>query len=111
MTDKKGNLAGMKVVAPQHELMIVSEEGIVIRMKSGDISRLGRSTQGVRVMSVADSDRVVAVARMEVNQGQQDTDDPRQAALDLLAAGEKDPGDEAPVDIGGDEQVIDIDGE
>ena len=111
MTDKKGDLAGMKVVAPQHELMIVSEEGIVIRMKSGDISRLGRSTQGVRVMSVADSDRVVAVARMEVNQGQQDSDDSSQAALDLLAAGEKDPGDEAPVDIGGDEQVIDIDGE
>ena len=111
MTDKKGELAGMKVVAPQHELMIVSEEGIVIRMKSGDISRLGRSTQGVRVMNVADSDRVVAVARMEVNQGQEDSDDANQAALDLLAAGEKDPGDEAPVDIGGDEQVIDIDGE
>ena len=111
MTDKKGELAGMKVVAPLHELMIVSEEGIVIRMKSGDISRLGRSTQGVRVMNVADSDRVVAVARMEVNQGQEDSDDANQAALDLLAAGEKDPGDEAPVDIGGDEQVIDIDGE
>ncbi len=111
MTDKKGELAGMKVVAPQHELMIVSEEGIVIRMKSGDISRLGRSTQGVRVMNVADSDRVVAVARMEVNQGQEDSDDANQVALDLLAAGEKDPGDEAPVDIGGDEQVIDIDGE
>ena len=62
-------------------------------------------------MNVADSDRVVAVARMEVNQGQEDSDGANQAALDLLAAGEKDPGDDAPVDIGGDEQVIDIDGE
>lgn len=53
-------------MGPQHEIMVVSEEGIVIRMKSGDVSRLGRSTQGVKVMNVADNDRVTAVARMSV---------------------------------------------
>ena len=64
MTAKKGLLAAMKVVAPQHELMIVSEEGVVIRVKATDISRLGRSTQGVKVMNVSATDRVVALARM-----------------------------------------------
>ena len=64
MTAKKGQLAGMKVVLPGHELMIVSEEGVVIRVKSNDISQLGRATQGVKVMNVSDSDRVCAVARV-----------------------------------------------
>ncbi len=64
MTVKKGSLAGMKVVMPGQELMIVSEEGVMIRVKSNDISKLGRATQGVKVMNVADSDRVCAVARV-----------------------------------------------
>jgi len=64
VTDKKGRLAGMKVVFPQHELMLISHEGVVIRVNAEDISRLGRSTQGVKVMNVGDSDSVVAIARV-----------------------------------------------
>jgi len=64
VTDKKGRLAGMKVVFPQHELMLISQEGVVIRVNAEDISRLGRSTQGVKVMNVGDSDAVVAIARV-----------------------------------------------
>jgi len=54
----------MKIVQPQHELMLISEEGVVIRVKADDISKLGRSTQGVKVMNVAESDRVTAIARV-----------------------------------------------
>jgi DNA gyrase subunit A len=64
MTEKKGQLAGMKIVLPGQELMIVSEEGVVIRVKSTDISRLGRATQGVKVMNVGGNDHVCAVARV-----------------------------------------------
>ncbi len=64
VTEKKGPLAGMKIVGPGHELMLISEEGVVIRVKAGDISKLGRSTQGVKVMNVADADRVCAIARV-----------------------------------------------
>ncbi|MCL2324496.1 MAG: DNA gyrase subunit A, partial [Actinomycetia bacterium] len=64
VTEKKGLLAGMKIVGPGHELMLVSEEGVVIRVKSDDISKLGRSTQGVKVMNVAETDRVSAIARV-----------------------------------------------
>ncbi|MBQ9006834.1 MAG: DNA gyrase subunit A [Atopobiaceae bacterium] len=56
MTQRKGNLVACRVVGPQHELMIVSEAGVVIRVKATDISRLGRSTQGVKVMNMAESD-------------------------------------------------------
>jgi len=54
----------MKIVQPQHELMLISEEGVVIRVKADDISKLGRSTQGVKVMNVAETDRVTAIARV-----------------------------------------------
>ena len=64
MTDKKGKIAAMKIINEKHEMMIVSEEGVVIRVKAGDISELSRATQGVKVMNVDDSDRVVAVARV-----------------------------------------------
>lgn len=64
MTDKKGMIAAMKIINEKHEMMIVSEEGVVIRVKVGDISELSRATQGVKVMNVDDSDRVVAVARV-----------------------------------------------
>lgn len=72
MTDKKGNLAACRVVGPQHELMIVSTDGVVIRVKVKDISKLGRSTQGVKVMSVGDSDSVCALARMRAAKDEPD---------------------------------------
>ena len=65
MTDRKGKLAAMKTVGPQHELFIITEGATVIRVKTDDISKTGRATQGVKMMSVADGDRVCAVARME----------------------------------------------
>jgi DNA gyrase subunit A len=64
MTEKKGQLAGMKIVMPGQELMVVSEEGVVIRVRSNDISQLGRATQGVKVMNMSGSDHVCAVARV-----------------------------------------------
>ena len=62
MTDKKGLLSVMKIVKSNDEIMIISEEGVVVRTPVSGISELGRSTQGVRVMNVADKDRVTAVA-------------------------------------------------
>lgn len=70
ITEKKGLLAGMKVVQANHELMLISEEGVVIRVGADDISKLGRSTQGVKVMNVSGSDRVVAIARVSTKKKQ-----------------------------------------
>ena len=60
MTEKKGRLAAMKVVTEDEQLIVISEEGVVMRTAVKDISRLGRSTQGVKVMNVSGKDRVVA---------------------------------------------------
>lgn len=62
MTAKKGQLTAMKVVEESDELMIISEEGVVIRTSVESISQLGRSAQGVRVMNVADSDKACTCA-------------------------------------------------
>lgn len=62
MTQKKGLLSAMKIVREGEEIMIISEEGVVVRTPVSGISQLGRSTQGVHVMNVAENDRVTAVA-------------------------------------------------
>lgn len=62
ITSKKGLLAAMKIVDPEDEIMIITEEGVVVRTAVLGVSELGRSTQGVHVMNVADKDRVTAVA-------------------------------------------------
>lgn len=110
MTAKKGQLAACRVVGPQHELMIVSADGVVIRVKVPDISKLGRSTQGVKVMNVADTDSVCALARMVAPKAKPKVD-PNQGMLDF--GDSNDAVEEAPVDIGGDEEVDEsmLDGE
>ena len=107
MTTKKGNLAACRVVGPQHELMIVSEEGVIIRVKVRDISKLGRSTQGVKVMNLADGDRVSAVARMVAGKKKTAPKDENQGVLDLAAAGARDADEPESVDIGGEEELDD----
>ena len=64
MTAKKGEIVAVKVVGPQHELMIMSQDGTTIRLKSSEVSRLGRNTQGVKIMNVTDGDKITSVARM-----------------------------------------------
>ena len=107
MTAKKGNLVACRVVGPQHELMIVSEEGVVIRVKSGDVSRLGRSTQGVKVMNMVAGDHVSAVARMVARKKKAPKRDENQGVLDIEAAGASAPEDVDSIDIGGDEELDD----
>ncbi len=65
MTAKKGLLAAMKIVEENYEIMIITEEGVVVRTPVEGVSQLGRSTQGVHIMNVADKDKVTAVAVTE----------------------------------------------
>src|SRR3954462_10604555 len=62
LTAKKGGLAGARVVKEGQELIFISQTGMVQRNAVGGISRMGRPTQGVRVMNLKKGDRVSAVA-------------------------------------------------
>lgn len=101
MTQKKGDLAAMKVVGPQHELMIVSEEGVVIRVKAKDISRLGRATQGVKVMNVSETDKIVSVARMAPAKKKEPKADKELEGQESLGLSVE----EEPVDLGDDTET------
>jgi len=63
-TEKNGKIVGVKVVYPEHELMLISANGVIIWVAVKDIPSHGRDTQGVKIMSVRDEERVVALARV-----------------------------------------------
>ena len=65
VTEKTGLVADVKVVTGQEDLLVISNDGTMIRMDVGSISVLGRSTQGVRVMRLAGETKVISVATAE----------------------------------------------
>ncbi|WP_227763639.1 DNA gyrase subunit A [Zhaonella formicivorans] len=64
ISKRNGKLVALMVVEPGDDIMVISGEGVMIRVGVDDISRLGRMTQGVTIMRLAENDRVVAVARV-----------------------------------------------
>ncbi len=62
--DKIGNLVDAKVVDDDDKLLLMTRNGIVIRIRVKDIRRCGRSTQGVKLINVEEGDRVVSVERV-----------------------------------------------
>jgi DNA gyrase subunit A len=64
LTDKNGKVVGIKSVQDDDELMFISKNGIAIRTSAKDVSVIGRSTQGVRVMRLEAGDSLVGVERI-----------------------------------------------
>ena len=63
-SERNGEIVGALVVNKEDEIMAISKDGIVIRLKVDEISSMGRTTQGVTLMRVAEEDKVVAMARV-----------------------------------------------
>jgi len=64
-SDRNGLVIGIECVTDQHELLLVTEQGQIIRMKAGDLRPIGRDTQGVKLMDLAEGDRLVSIAALE----------------------------------------------
>ena len=64
ITEKTGNVVGMKAVDEDSEIMIINTEGIIIRMKCSDISVYGRITSGVKLINLKEKDKVASVAKV-----------------------------------------------
>ena len=62
ITEKTGFVADVKVVSESDDLLVISDDGTIIRMDVGSISVLGRSTQGVRIMRLTDGAKVISIA-------------------------------------------------
>lgn len=65
ISDATGNIAGITVVSESDDIMLITSEGVVIRMKTREISRIGRLTKGVRLMRLDDNVSVVSIARTD----------------------------------------------
>jgi DNA gyrase subunit A len=63
-TERNGDVVGLAFVNNRDELLLVSEQGQIIRMKAGDLRPIGRDTQGVRLMDLAEGDRLVSMAAL-----------------------------------------------
>ncbi len=66
ITEKNGPVKTVMLVDGEEELMVMSKNGIAIRMKCSDISVIGRATQGVRIMRLSEDDQVAAAAKIIV---------------------------------------------
>ena len=60
--EKTGRLVNLKMLTPNSDIMLITDNGTIIRMNAEDISKIGRNTQGVRLMRIKDDARVVSVA-------------------------------------------------
>jgi DNA gyrase subunit A len=69
-TDRNGRVVGIAYVHDDDELMLISQQGKVLRMVARDIRTIGRATQGVRLIDMEPDDRVVSVARLAEREGE-----------------------------------------
>ncbi|NMA67854.1 MAG: DNA gyrase subunit A, partial [Desulfitobacterium sp.] len=63
LNDKTGDLVGLRVINPEDELMVITDDGVIIRQEVSGISKLGRNSQGVMAMRTGES-KVVAIAKV-----------------------------------------------
>jgi DNA gyrase subunit A len=63
-TDRNGKVVGTVFVTEDEQVMLISQQGMILRMRAGDIRAIGRATQGVRLMDMEDDDIIVAVAKL-----------------------------------------------
>ena len=75
VTDKTGGIADVKMVNPSEDILVISDDGTIIRMAVDHISMLGRSTQGVRIMRLAEGSRVISIERTEREQGEDEAEE------------------------------------
>ena len=66
ISERSGNVLGMKAVRKGDEMIIITTEGIVIRIRVGDVSRLGRITSGVKLMNFKKDIQIASIARIKV---------------------------------------------
>ena len=95
LTEKTGDLAALLLVQPEEDILLITDDGTIIRTPVADIRLCGRNTQGVRIMKLQEGSRVIGVARAdkeeELNEDTVDEDDSER--------------EETLLDNGGDEEI------
>jgi len=101
VTPKTGEVVGVKYVTPEEGLMLITQEGMIIRLNVSGVREVGRSAQGVKLMNLDPEDCIVAVAKLAEKDEETEIElakgdgGPMAAELELEAADEADDPDEA----------------
>ena len=72
ITEKTGDVVGVKAVNDDNEIMMITTEGVIIRTRVGSISVLGRNTSGVKVMNVNENVKVASIAKVRKEEVQEE---------------------------------------
>nr|WP_289767384.1 DNA gyrase subunit A [uncultured Acetatifactor sp.] len=76
ITEKTGNVVGVKAVGDENEIMMITTEGIIIQLRMQDVSTLGRITSGVKLMDLVDGVKIAKIAKVreKISDGEQEFD-------------------------------------
>ncbi|WP_276950249.1 DNA gyrase subunit A [Acetatifactor muris] len=87
VTEKTGNVVGVKAVTDENEIMMISTEGIIIQLRMQDISTLGRVTSGVKMIDMEEGVKIAQIAKVreKVSDGEQEFDYPEDAMKEIEA--------------------------
>ena len=75
ITEKTGDVVGVKAVNEYNEIMMITTEGIIIRTKVDGISELGRNTSGVKVMNVDENVQVASIAKVRSEEVEEESEE------------------------------------
>ena len=93
LTDKTGLLAAQLMIAEDEDILLITDEGTIIRTAADSIRVCGRATQGVRLMRVGEGSRIVGVARAEM---EEEDDEPELSAEQAAAPAADDAAETTP---------------
>ncbi len=81
ITEKTGNVVGVKAVVDENEIMMITTEGIIIQLRMQDVSTLGRITSGVKLMDLEEGVRIAKIAKVreKISDGEQEFDNAEEA--------------------------------
>ena len=82
ITEKTGKAAGVKVVREDDDILIISDDGTIIRMAAADVNVYSRTAQGVRVMRVSEGTKVISLARVPQEEDKNQTEEAAEEATE-----------------------------
>lgn len=99
ITEKTGQLVSVRAVTGEEDVMIVTNEGIIIRIAVGDIGVYSRNTQGVKLINVSENESVAKVAIVDKSEDEEDNDLANDDSLSQGNANDENTGDDKDIDI------------
>ncbi|MBD5112074.1 MAG: DNA gyrase subunit A [Ruminococcaceae bacterium] len=85
VSDEKGYVVGIRTLGPDDDVILISADGVIIRIRANDLRVMGRPASGVRVMRLADEDRVVTFSRTP-HDDSEETEEVEKASEEEIAA-------------------------